>query len=87
MGASAAHQPSPVVLLAPLYYRPSRQACLLALQPMLRCPFLLQAAFGNDPNMGGFGLQVDGRQMEVQARVLPNPRLTYGSPANYDPKG
>ena len=25
--------------------------------------------------------------MEVQARVLPNPRLTYGSPANYDPKG
>ncbi len=34
----------------------------------------------------GFGLRVDGRQMEVNARVLPNPRLTYGSPANYDPK-
>ncbi|EFN55085.1 hypothetical protein CHLNCDRAFT_134979 [Chlorella variabilis] len=34
----------------------------------------------------GFGLRVDGRQMEVQARVLQNPRLSYGSPANYDPK-
>jgi hypothetical protein len=64
---------------------PLPACCLLLL--MLRCHFLLQAAFGNDPNMKGFGLQVDGRQMEVQARVLPNPRLTYGSPANYDPKG
>ena len=36
--------------------------------------------------MRGFGLRVDGRQMEVAARVLPNPRLSYGSPASYDPK-
>ena len=34
----------------------------------------------------GFGLRVDGRQMDVAARVLPNPRLTYGFPANFDPK-
>lgn len=51
-------------------------------------PFLppLQAAFGQDPNMKGFQLRVDGKQMEVAARVLQYPRLTYGSPANFDPK-
>lgn len=32
-------------------------------------------------------MRVDTRQMEVAARVLVHPRLTYGSPANYDPKG
>lgn len=46
-----------------------------------------KAAFDNDPNMKGFQMRVNGKQMEVQARVLPNPRLSYGSPANYDPKG
>lgn len=46
----------------------------------------VQAAFGKDPNVAGFKMRVDGRQMEVPARVLPNPRLTYGSPANFDPK-
>lgn len=37
--------------------------------------------------MKGFGMRIENRQMEVSARVLPNPRLTYSSPANYDPKG
>eukprot|EP00887_Chlorella_sp_A99_P007698 scaffold20.g7698.t1 len=56
-----------------------------------------KARFGSDPNMQaraagraggwGFGMSVGGRQMEVVARVLPNPRLSYGSPPNYDPKG
>jgi hypothetical protein len=46
----------------------------------------LQASFAGDPNMKGFQMRVDGRQMEVAARVLQNPRLSYGSPANYDPK-
>lgn len=36
--------------------------------------------------MSGFQMRVDTRQMEVPARVLPNPRLTYGFPASFDPK-
>ncbi|KAL4452075.1 hypothetical protein ABPG75_007737 [Micractinium tetrahymenae] len=45
-----------------------------------------KAAFDKDPNVRGFQMRVDGRQMEVTARMLPNPRLTYASPANFDPK-
>ena len=35
----------------------------------------------------GFGLVVGTRQMEVMARVIPNPRLSYGNLPNFDPKG
>jgi hypothetical protein len=34
----------------------------------------------------GFGMRIENRQMEVGARVLTNPRLAYGAPANFDPK-
>ncbi|PRW57108.1 argonaute 1 [Chlorella sorokiniana] len=46
-----------------------------------------KAQFDRDPNMKGFGLRIENKQMEVAARVLPNPRLTYASPANFNPKG
>ncbi|PSC71066.1 argonaute 1 isoform B [Micractinium conductrix] len=46
-----------------------------------------KAGWGTDPGVRAFGMRVDGKQMQVQARVLPNPRLSYGFPRDFDPKG
>ncbi len=55
--------------------------------PSRTLAYTVQAQFDKDPGLKAFGMRVENRQMEVAARVLPNPRLTYASPANFDPKG
>ncbi|GAB4819183.1 hypothetical protein N2152v2_006229 [Parachlorella kessleri] len=44
-----------------------------------------KAAFQADPTLKAFNMRVNTRMMEVPARVLPEPVLAYGSPANFEP--